>query len=114
MARHIPQMKDRSGQEIKTYLYKGYRVEVSSCFLYEVCINKYWKWGFCMLGNKFFKSDKLLRIKNTKILKYYKDYIIEKEISLIGVPYKFVIENNLPKFELNIKKKKVRKNERTC
>ena len=101
--------KDRSGQEIKTYLYKDNRVEILPYFLYELSINKYWKSGFCSLGRKFFKSDNLIRINKTNIFKKYKDYIIEKEISLIGVPSEFVESNKLPIFELNINKKKLKK-----
>ena len=55
----MPRMKDRSGQEPKTYVYDGSRIEVLPYFLYEVCINKYWKWGFCVLGSRFFKTDRL-------------------------------------------------------
>lgn len=109
----MPRMKDRSGQEPKTYVYDGSRIEVLPYFLYEVCINKYWKWGFCVLGSRFFKTDRLLHIKCRNALKYYKDYVIEKEISLIGAPYEFIRENNLPVYEPNVKKKKSRKNERT-
>lgn len=103
------QMKDHSGSDPKTYMYNDFRIEVLPYFLYEVCINKYWKWGFCILRRKFFKSDRLLHIKHFNIFKYYKDYIIEKEISLIGAPYEFIRENNLPAYEPNVKKKKFKK-----
>ena len=105
----MPRMKDRSGQEPKTYVYDGSRIEVLPYFLYEVCINKYWKYGFCVLGSRFFKTDKLLHIKHKNLLKCYKDHTIEKEIFLVGAPYEFIRENNLPVYEPNIKNKKVKK-----
>lgn len=109
----MPRVKSPSGQEPKTYMYDGFLIETLPYFLYEVCINKYWKLGSCVLGNKFFKTDKLLHLKYRNILKYYKDYVIEKEIFLIGAPYEFIKENNLSIYEPNVKKKKFKKNERT-
>lgn len=113
MGRLTVQKKDHFGREFNTYIYNGFRVEIMPYFLYEVCINKYWKNGFCVLGSKFLKTEDLLYIHRTNIFKYYKDYIIEKEISLIGVPYKFIRENNLPVYKPNIKNKKLKKDERT-
>ena len=112
MAKPICLVKDPSGQEPKTYVYDGSRIEVLPYFLYEVCIIKYWKYGFCVLGSRFFKTDKLLHIKHKNVLKYYKDYTIEKEIFLVGAPYEFIRENNLPVYKPNVKKKKFKKNER--
>lgn len=110
----MTQKKDHSGLETKTYVYEGNRIEVLPYFLYEVCINKYWKNGFCVLGSRFLRTDKLLHIKHGNLLRNYGDCIIEKEISLIGAPYEFIRENNLPVYELNVKNKKLKKNERTC
>ena len=99
----MPRMNDHSG-----HVYDNYRIEICPYFLYEVRLNKYWKYGFCVLGSKFFKTDSLLHIKCRNTLKYYKDYVIEKEIFLIGAPYEFIRENNiLPVYEP--KKKKIKK-----
>lgn len=99
----MPRTKDHSG--IKTYVYKEFQVEELPYFLYEISINKYWKNGFCVLGHKFLKSSKLLDIKQNNIFKRYKDYIIEKGISILGVPYDFIRENNLSIYEKkNVKK----------
>lgn len=70
-------------------LYKGESVEITPLFIYEVNLYKYWKNGFCLLGNKFIKSNKLLSLKANKIIEKHKDYFIEKEISLIGIPKQF-------------------------
>lgn len=100
-------MKDLSGY--KTYIYNDSRIEELPYFLYEICINKYWKGGFCVLESRYFKTDEILHIKHKNLFKYYKDYIIAKEISLIGVPYEFIQENNLPIYQPNIKKRKIKK-----
>lgn len=103
MVKSINQKKDLSGSNI--YIYKDFKVEQLPYFLYEVCINKYWKDGFCVLGYKFYKSNKLLDIKKYRITKKYKDYLLEKVIDLVGVPYTFIIENHLKLYEPKKKKK---------
>lgn len=100
--------KDHSGQEPKTYIFDNNRIEVVPYFIYEVGLYKYWKSGFCMLGTRTFKSDKFLNIKCKRKVKRYDTYFIEKEIVLIGAPYQFIRENNLPEYKpiINIKKSK--------
>lgn len=80
-------------------LYGGEFVEITPLFIYEVNLYKYWKCGFCLLGNKFIKSNKLLSIKSNKTIEKHKDYFIEKEIHLIGVPEQFAAQNDLIKTE---------------
>lgn len=80
----------------KLYNYNGILVEPLSTFIYEITINKYWKNGYCLLGRKLYKADKLLNISKDRIIMKYNDYTIEKEISLIGVPQEFIDEMNLP------------------
>lgn len=105
----MTRMKNRSGQEPKTYIYNDTRIEVLPYFLYEVCLYKYWQSGFCVLGNRFFKSDKLLDIKCQSKLKKFDGYSVEKEITLVGAPYKFIRENNLSEYKPNVKTKKLRR-----
>lgn len=109
----MPRMKDRSGQECKAYIFKDVLVRAVPYFLYEVCMYKYCSSGFCMLGSRLFRTDKLLNIKKASKLHHYKGYSIEKEISLIGVPYKFIRENNLPEYK-SIRNKKLKKNGQVC
>lgn len=104
MGKLISQTKDLSG--IKLYVYNGFRIEELPFFLYEVSINKYWKNGFCVLASKLFKSDKLLNIKKYSKIKRYKDYFIEKSITILGVPFDFIRENNLKLYEPIKRKKK--------
>lgn len=103
------QQRDRSGLNHKVYNYDGVKIEILPYFLYEVCIYKYWKSGFCMLGSRFFKSDTLLNIKHNHKFKRYDEYIIEKEVTLIGAPYQFIRENKLSEYKSNIKSKKPRR-----
>ena len=74
MEKLISPGKDRSGQEPKSYVYNGIRIEVSKFFLYEVSLHKYWKNGYCLLGSKLFKSDKLLNIRGPRVYKRFKEY----------------------------------------
>lgn len=99
-------MKNRSGQEPKTYIYEGTRIEVLPYFLYEVCIYKHWNSGACVLGSRFFKSDRLLKIRCSSKFKQFSGYAIEKEITLIGAPYQFIRESNLSEYKPIIKTKK--------
>lgn len=99
----INQKKDRSGSETKLYIYEGSKIEVLPYFLYEVSIYKYWKNGFCLLGNKFFKTNKPLRQYNN--FKYFKEYFVEKEVSLLGAPIEFIEELNLIIYKPKKKKK---------
>lgn len=88
------------------YTYKEYIVEESPAFIYEVSLHKYWKNGYCFLGNKFYKSNKLLNIKQNSIYKRDKNYILEKSISIIGVPVEFIKENKLKLYKSKKLKKK--------
>lgn len=99
-------MNDQSGQ---TYLYNGFRISILPYFLYEICISKYWKDRYCVIGTKFYKSNKPLTIKNYRIFKRYEDHIIEKTISLLAVPNSFIEENNIQTYTT---KKKNGKNDR--
>ena len=101
--------KDRIGQQPPTYLYCDSRIEVLPYFLYEVCIYKYWGWGSCLLGSKFFRTSKPLNIDHFNKSKKYDGYSIDKEISLVGAPYEFIEENKLPMYKPNIKPKKLKK-----
>lgn len=101
--------KDHSGPEPKSYIYNGCRIEVLPYFLYEVCLHKYWKNGYCILGSKFIKSDQLLDIKQANVYKRVDEYLLEKDITLLGVPSSFVEENNLPVYEINKIKKKLKR-----
>lgn len=103
------QTKDPSGEKSKTYIFDGIRIEVLPYFIYEVNLYKYWKGGFCMLGTRTFKSDRFLNIKCKRKIKRYDTYFIEKEVTLIGAPYQFIRENNLPEYKSVINTKKLKR-----
>ena len=94
MGKRTRQTNDHSGN--KFYKYEGGIVELLPTFMYEVTLSKYWNNGFCQLGSKLYKADRLLHIKDNCIVTKYDGYSIEKEISLVGVPQEFVDEMNLP------------------
>ena len=94
MGKRTHQTNDHSGS--KFYKYEGGIVELLPTFTYEVTLSKYWNNGFCQLGSKLYKADRLLHIKDNCIVTKYDGYSIEKEISVIGVPQEFVDEMNLP------------------
>ena len=108
MGKRTSQTNDHSGS--KFYEYEGGLVELLPTFMYEVTLNKYWKNGFCQLGSKLYKADRLLHIKNNYIVTKYEGYRIEKEISLIGVPQEFIDEMNLSPY-VPKPNKKSKKNE---
>lgn len=112
MEKLISPGKDHSGQELKSYVYDGIRIKVSKFFLYEVSLHKYWKNGYCLLGSKLFKSDKLLNIRCPRVYKRFKEYTIEKEISLIAAPQEFIIEMGLPVYEDTVIKNKPKKSKK--
>lgn len=93
MGKRTYQTNDPSGN--KYYEYEGVPVELLPTFVYEVTLSKYWKNGYCQLGSKFYRANRLLHIKNNCIVTKFDGYNIEKAISLIGVPQEFVDEMNL-------------------
>lgn len=106
MEKRINTTNGHSGSESKLYLYKGIGIKVLPYFLYEISIHKYSNTEYEFVGSKLFKSDKLLTIKCVNNIKYVDGNSIEEEISLIGAPYQFIRENNLPEYSSNSKKLK--------
>ena len=97
-------MKDRSGHKPVTYRFENSQIEVLPYFLYEVSVDKLWKNGFCCLKSRYFKSNKFLKVKGEEI-KYFDGYSIVRSIILLGTPYSFIKEHNLPIYKLKDKKK---------
>lgn len=93
MGKLICQTNDHSGS--KFYKYEDGLVELLPTFTYEVTLSKYWENGFCQLGSKLYRANKLLHIKNNYIITKYEGYYTKKEISLIGVPQEFIDEMHL-------------------
>lgn len=97
--------KDRSGAKPVTYRFEGSQIEVLPYFLYEVSIDKLWKNGFCNLKSRYFKSDKFLKVRLTEE-KHYDGYSIVRSVTLLGAPYSFIKERNLPIYKLYSKDNK--------
>lgn len=99
-------MKDHSGIKPATYRFEGSQIEVLPYFLYEVSIDKRWKNGFCNLKSRYFKADKFLKVCLTEEVKYYDEYSIVRSVTLLGAPYSFIKERNLPIYKLYSKDNK--------
>lgn len=107
MGKRTNQTNDLSGS--KFYAYEEGVVRLLPTFTYEVTLSKYWKNGYCQLGSKFYKANRLLHIKKNYIKKKYLGYFTIKEISLIGVPQKFIDEMKL---SLYVPKPKIKKSKK--
>lgn len=88
MGKRINPQKDLSGE---FYNYKGMPVEVMSDFVYEVIIGERFDNGYALLNKKLYKTKNPLQIKKSLIISKNK----EKDITLIGVPKKFIEDNQL-------------------
>ena len=69
------------------------KIEVLPYFLYEVTIYQISKSMVRLLESKYYKSDKLLNVKDTAIR--YKNYSLVRNITLLAAPIEFIKENNL-------------------
>ena len=92
-----------------SYRFGENRIEPMPYFLYEVSVYKIAKNMAGLLDSKFFKSDKLLKIKNEVTCKKFKDYQIVRYVNLLGAPIEFIEENHLPIYELRKLSKKKKK-----
>lgn len=61
------------------------------------------------MGSQYYKSDRLLTIKNDVTVKKFKDYEVVRYVDILGVTKEFVEENNLPLYEEKQKSTKKKK-----
>lgn len=59
-----------------------------------------------VLSTRYYTSNKLLEAKEVEVIKRFKDFNIERFITLLGAPQSFIEENNLPVYELKTNRKK--------
>ena len=59
-----------------------------------------------ILSSKFYTSKKLLDVEEMTILKRFRNFDIERYVTLLGAPQSFIEENNLPIYELKKRKSK--------
>lgn len=88
--------------ETTNYRFGDDKIEVMPYFLYEVTIYQICKSMARLLESKYYKSDKLLKVKDTAIK--YSDYSIVRNITLLAAPIEFIKENNLQEYQLKKKK----------
>ena len=89
-------MEKRTQEDL--YLLGKDKVEIFPYFLYEVTLYELSKNRARLLQSNYYKSDKLLNIKK-EIIKKKKNRLFIKSINLLGVPFEFIKENNLKKYE---------------
>lgn len=92
-----------------TYRYQDEQIEVLPYFLYEVSLYRIAPMRANILSTRYYTSDKLLNVKEVEVVKRFKNFNIERFITLLGAPQSFIEENNLPIYELKRKQTKKKK-----
>ena len=90
-----------------TYLYQDSQLMVAPVFIYEVDLYYISPDRCNLLLARKYTSDKELKVKEVEVVKRFKNFTIERFITLIGAPIAFIEENNLPVY--TIKKRKTSK-----
>ena len=101
-------MENCTPQKNVQYRYNDLQIIALPYFLYEVNIYKISRGIVNNLSCRFYKSNKFLSVKETEVVKRFKNFCLVRYITLMGAPISFIKENNLPIYELKkpIKKKK--------
>lgn len=81
------------------YKYQDLYVEEMPYFLYEVSLYRIEKNRANLLCNKYYKTNKLLKIKEHELVRCFNNISIERFITLLGVPFEFIKENRLQSYE---------------
>lgn len=84
----------------------GYLIEALPYFLYEMSL--YWMSSrrSNMLCCKYYISDRPLKVKSVEVVKRFKNFHLERFITLLGAPMSFIEDNNLQVYEPKQTKKK--------
>ena len=91
-------------EENKIYRLNGYQVEIMPYYLYDFSVYEHTKdYSRCLI-QRYYKANKYFKIPYESIKR--NGVLIEREVNLIGAPIEFIIDNNLPIYELEKKKKK--------
>lgn len=80
---------------------------VMPVFLYEVDLYYISRNRCNLLLSRTYTSDRELKVKETEVVRRFKNFAIERFITLVGAPIAFIEENNLPIYEP--KKRKIKK-----
>ena len=89
-----------------TYEYQGHQIEILPTFLYEVSLYKIFPTSSTMLSSRYYTSNKIIKVEESKVVKRFKNFFIERFITLLGAPISFIKDNNLPIYELKKQSKK--------
>lgn len=99
-------MKSPTTDKPITYRYQDYQIEVLPCFLYGVDLYFVSPRRANLLSCRYYTSDRLLNVKEVEVVKRFKNFNVERFITLLGAPISFIEENNLPIYELKKSSKK--------
>ncbi len=89
----------------KIYEKDNISVIVNDKFIYHSEVYKLWKGGASLLEEKYYSSDKPIRLKKSDIKVKKKDYILYRFFNLEYAPEEYLINNNykiLENYEGNI------------
>lgn len=95
----------RTADKPITYRYQDSQIEVLPYFLYEVNLYFISPSKANMISNRYYTSDKFLNVKEVEVIKRFKNFNIQRFITLLGAPISFIEENNLPIYEPKKKRK---------
>ena len=102
----MSQTSSHSGDKPITYRYQDLQIEVLPYFLYEVDILRIAPMRTNILSSRYYISNRLLNVKEVKVIKRFKTFNIERFITLLGAPQSFIEENNFPIYKLKTNRKK--------
>ena len=86
---------DKPTTTMVQYRFGDSKIEELPYFLYEVTIYQISKGMARLLESKYYKSDKLLKIKKSSSYKKYRNFSIIRCIDLLAAPIEFIKENKL-------------------
>lgn len=91
------------------YVYNGETITVSPFFIYEVDLYRIAKNRANIISTRYYKSNKLLNIKDVEVVRRFDKFTIERYITLLSAPQSFIEENNLSLYTPKRKRVKSRK-----
>ncbi len=95
----MPRTKSPTADKPITYWYQDSQIEVLPYFLYEIDLYLISPRRANMLSNRCYTSDRLLNVKEVEVVKRFKNFNIQRFITLLGAPISFIEENNFPIYE---------------
>ena len=89
-----------------TYKFEDSLITESPYFIYEVDLYRISKNRANVIGTRYYRSNKLLKVKDVEVVRYFNSFTIERYITLLSAPKSFIEENNLPLYIKKHERKK--------